>query len=214
MLGRVTQALLLCVAVPDVAAFIMPVRPLGPPDAAGRTFRRWSVAAEREPLSTSSRTYEILSKIKRSDDSAGAGSSIDVEGLKRLDAAWEGVRTGAWSSGPAPQFISEVESPVLGGASPEFDVAVAGGTMGIFMACALQLRGFRVCVVERGVVAGRSQDWNVSEKEIREFVHLGVFSEEELKEIIGISFNPIRVRLAVGGRHSCSSAATSLCRNH
>lgn len=173
-----------------------------------------STATEREPLSTSSRTYEILSKIKRSDDSAGAGSSIDIEGLKRLDSAWEGVRTGAWSSGPAPQFISEVDSPVLGGALPQFDVAVAGGTMGIFMACVLQLRGFKVCVVERGAVTGRIQEWNISEKELREFVHLGVFSEEELKEIIGISFNPIRVRLTVAGPHTFSSAATCFCRNN
>jgi glycine/D-amino acid oxidase-like deaminating enzyme len=46
--------------------------------------------------------------------------------------------------------------------APTFDAVVSGGTLGIFMACALQKRGFRVCVVERGPLKGRTQEWNIS----------------------------------------------------
>jgi len=54
----------------------------------------------------------------------------------------------------------KVDAPLP--SSPTFDVVVCGGTLGIFMACALQLRGFKVCVVERGPLRGRTQEWNIS----------------------------------------------------
>ena len=43
------------------------------------------------------------------------------------------------------------------GTPPDFDVCVAGGTLGILIALALQLRGHRVCVVEKRLLQGRSQ---------------------------------------------------------
>lgn len=47
---------------------------------------------------------------------------------------------------------------------------VCGGTLGIFLAAALQLAGLRVAVVERGPLRGRAQEWNISRKEIAELV--------------------------------------------
>lgn len=49
---------------------------------------------------------------------------------------------------------------------------VCGGTLGIFLAAALQLGGLRVAVVERGPLRGRAQEWNISRKEIAELVKL------------------------------------------
>jgi len=46
------------------------------------------------------------------------------------------------------------------------DVAVCGGTLGLFLALALQLRGHRVTIVERRRVEGRAQEWNVSRPEL------------------------------------------------
>lgn len=48
----------------------------------------------------------------------------------------------------------------------DYDVLVCGGTLGIFLACSLQKRGFRVAVVERGVLKGRKQEWNISRTEL------------------------------------------------
>ena len=44
-------------------------------------------------------------------------------------------------TGPAPEFVREVAWPLL--SKPRFDVVVAGGTLGIFLAAALQLQGFK-----------------------------------------------------------------------
>jgi 2-polyprenyl-6-methoxyphenol hydroxylase-like FAD-dependent oxidoreductase len=38
-----------------------------------------------------------------------------------------------------------------------YDVVVAGGTLGVFMAAALAVRGWRVAVVEQGKLQGRKQ---------------------------------------------------------
>lgn len=77
--------------------------------------------------------------------------------------------------------------------APTFDVVVCGGTLGIFMATALQRKGFKVCVVERGPLQGRAQEWNISRKELRELVEQGVLGEEDMQAAIAIDFNPIRV---------------------
>lgn len=51
-------------------------------------------------------------------------------------------------------------------AALDCDVAVCGGTLGLFIALALQLRGHRVTVVEKRRVEGRTQEWNVSRAEL------------------------------------------------
>ena len=38
-------------------------------------------------------------------------------------------------------------------------------------------------MVERGVCAGRDQDWNISRKELDEVVEMGVLSAEEAEEV-------------------------------
>ena len=58
---------------------------------------------------------------------------------------------------------------------PTYDVVVCGGTLGIFLAAALAVsRGLRVAVVERGTLRGRQQEWNISRKELRELVEVGM----------------------------------------
>ena len=44
------------------------------------------------------------------------------------------------------------------------------GTLGIFLAVALQRAGLRVAVVERASLRGRAQEWNISRKEVAELV--------------------------------------------
>lgn len=44
-------------------------------------------------------------------------------------------------TGPPPVFVREVKQALQ--APPRFDVVMCGGTLGIFLACALQLRGLR-----------------------------------------------------------------------
>ena len=49
-------------------------------------------------------------------------------------------------AGPAPTYVTESDEPLGGEGGPEFDVVVCGGTLGIFVATALQMRCVCVCV--------------------------------------------------------------------
>ena len=62
-----------------------------------------------------------------------------------------------------PSFVTETVGALK---FVQYDAVVCGGTLGIFLACALQQKGFRVAVVERGRLQGREQEWNVSRNEL------------------------------------------------
>ncbi|CAL5219975.1 g1912 [Coccomyxa viridis] len=124
-----------------------------------------------------------------STQAGGAGGGTTLTALRKADEAWKRLRT-AEMRGSAPQFVQEVSTPLPGTA--KFDVVMCGGTLGIFLACALQLKGLRVAVVERGPLKGRDQEWNISRKELNELVGEGLLTREEAEECIGIEFNPVR----------------------
>ncbi len=44
-------------------------------------------------------------------------------------------------AGPPPTFVTTSAEPLP--EQPDFDVVVCGGTLGIFLACALLLKGYR-----------------------------------------------------------------------
>ena len=101
---------------------------------------------------------------RQKEESSGAGGSANINGLIGLDKAWEKLRSGGWKT-PGPKIVSQHSSTrTVKDDELIFDVAVAGGTLGIFYALALQKRGFNTCVIERGKVVGRPQEWNISGK--------------------------------------------------
>eukprot|EP00953_Heterococcus_sp_UTEX-ZZ885_P013004 7436-Heterococcus_DN1.PRE.3 len=116
------------------------------------------------------------------------------------------MKTGA-DAGPAPQFVKE--SSELLATAPAYDVVICGGTLGIFMATALQLKGWNVAVVERGALAGRQQEWNISEQELEEIVAEGILDQSEMADVIGIRFNPLRAgfKRAEGDPNGCDTYA-------
>lgn len=64
---------------------------------------------------------------------------------------------------------------------------MCGGTLGIFLAAALQLRGLQVAVLERGPLKGRQQEWNISRKELHELVRSRV---QTLGRVQTVDFEP------------------------
>eukprot|EP00171_Calliarthron_tuberculosum_P022604 IDg22604t1 len=68
--------------------------------------------------------------------------------------------------------------------TPDVDVVIAGGTLGVFYATALAARGVRVALVERGRVQGRAQEWNISWGELEALVEQGVLTRSELDAAI------------------------------
>lgn len=113
--------------------------------------------------------------------------------LEAADRFW----TNLCNSHPsAPrQVITELQTPAPAAASCDhYDVVVLGGTLGIFLATALQLRGKRVAVVEQtATLTGREQEWNISRADMQAFVDEGLLTIQEVEEVIVSEFNPVRV---------------------
>lgn len=132
----------------------------------------------------------IDAKRKEQEASGGAGGRTSFASLSAVDQAWHDLRTKS-STGPAPAFVTLSSKPLA--ASPEFDICVCGGTLGIIYATAFSQRGYRVCVLERGFVRGREQEWNISRKEMEALSSAGILTPQEVDEVVAIEFNPVRI---------------------
>ncbi|MBT9314633.1 FAD-dependent oxidoreductase [Leptothoe spongobia] len=115
-------------------------------------------------------------------------------GLQRADALWHHYRHGKI---PIPDVVSTQAEP-LGGKHDAYDVIICGSTLGILLGATLVRRGWRVAILERGVLKGRDQEWNISRSELRTFVDLGLLSEAELDVAIATEYNPARISFGGG----------------
>lgn len=120
-------------------------------------------------------------------------------GLQRADALWHDYRHGKI---PTPAVVSTQTDPlgVAQGDSqlPLYDVVICGGTLGVLLGATLARRGWRVALLERGVLKGREQEWNISRHELGVFVDLGLLSQTELDVAIATEYNPARIRFDGG----------------
>lgn len=107
--------------------------------------------------------------------------------LRSADRLWQELRL---SNSQVPTFVKE-SNDLLG--EIDFDVAIAGGTLGILIAASLQNQGWRVAVIEREMLRGREQEWNISRQELNVFLELDLLSEIELERVISTEYNPARV---------------------
>ena len=78
-------------------------------------------------------------------DVGGAGAETLLSHLVNKDAELRQLYRGEWPA-PTPPFVYRSNEPLA--APPVWDVIIAGGTLGIILGCALQLRGHSVLVVE------------------------------------------------------------------
>uniref|UniRef100_J3MT21 Uncharacterized protein n=1 Tax=Oryza brachyantha TaxID=4533 RepID=J3MT21_ORYBR len=142
-----------------------------------------------------SRTQMIMDKISSGEEVGGAGGAHSYSALKRLDQIWSSICE-AQADSKVPEVVTRVQGPLVdydcGDGSEIFDVLVCGGTLGIFVATALSYKGLRVGIIERNIIKGREQEWNISRKELMEIVEVGILSEEEIEQIILSEFNPNR----------------------
>lgn len=123
-------------------------------------------------------------------------SNPDIEGdplqfLKVSEAYWKALRNAKHNPGKKGPTVITKSFRSIG--STDFDVCIAGGTLGIFLALALQLRGHAVCVIERREVAGRTQEWNISRSELGTLSELGILSEADLEAAIVTEWKSMRV---------------------
>ncbi|BAW97723.1 lycopene cyclase CruP [[Synechococcus] sp. NIES-970] len=115
-----------------------------------------------------------------------------LTGLKAADQRWRAWRQGEISHDPMVQTGTD-EFPGY-----DCDVLVCGGTLGLLLGAALQRRGWQVIILERGMLQGRVQEWNISRGELEILVDLELLSEAELREAIATEFNPLRIQFHGG----------------
>ena len=115
-----------------------------------------------------------------------------LERLRKADKFWSALRSGQID---APEVItSSTES--LG--KCEVDIVICGGTLGILLGAALQKLGWQVNLIERGILQGRKQEWNISRQELDALVELELLTEAELEQAIATEYNPARVSFQNG----------------
>ncbi|BAZ21031.1 hypothetical protein NIES4073_19090 [Kalymmatonema gypsitolerans NIES-4073] len=90
----------------------------------------------------------------------------------------------------APMVVKETQQSL---GTVDWDVVICGGTLGILLGCALAVKGVRVALMERGILRGREQEWNISRKELQVFLELNLLSDAELEQAIATKYNPARV---------------------
>ncbi|XP_060167534.1 uncharacterized protein LOC132598589 [Lycium barbarum] len=146
---------------------------------------------------TPTRTQRIMEGMAVSGEVGGAGGSYSYSALKRLDQLWSKICSASAVVEEPQKVVSSApgsfkDSDQDGNWEEMFDVIVCGGTLGIFIATALSSKGLRVGVVERNVLKGREQEWNISRKELLELVEVGILTEDDIEEATAASFNPNR----------------------
>jgi lycopene cyclase CruP len=113
-------------------------------------------------------------------------------GLHQGDRLLTSIRE---NTAPIPTVVKESQQTLD---AVDWDVIVCGGTLGILIGCALAVKGLRVALMERGILRGREQEWNISRPELEVFVELNLLSLEELGQAIATKYNPARVSFAGG----------------
>ncbi|GAB4384292.1 MAG: lycopene cyclase family protein [Elainellaceae cyanobacterium] len=115
-----------------------------------------------------------------------------LEGLRQADRLWQALREGKLS---VPQVVKTSSTPLE---TIEWDIVVCGGTLGILIGTALAQKGWRVLVLERGVLRGRDQEWNISRQELQALVALQLLTDAELEQTIATEYNPARISFHKG----------------
>jgi len=139
--------------------------------------------------------------------SGGAGGTSSYEGFLKAEGNWNRLKQSkpfkydpkvlSNDEGP-PQFVTDdgaTGSPqcweklrAQEGKELDYEVAICGGTLGIFFATALALKGHKVVVVEAGNLQGREQEWNISLDEMEELKRLEVITQEDIDAVITTEF--------------------------
>ncbi len=110
-----------------------------------------------------------------------------VSKLQKFDRFWEAYRQQPQKT---PTIVDENKSLL---SDNHCDIAIAGGTLGIIIGCALQRRGWQVVLFEKGILRGRAQEWNIARRELEVLLELELLNELELESAIATEFNPARI---------------------
>ena len=115
-----------------------------------------------------------------------------LERLRGADKFWTALRS---QQIQVPQVVTENKGSL---AEKDWDLVICGGTLGILLGAACAKLGWRVALIERGILRGREQEWNISRQELATFLELDLLTEAELESAIATEYNPARIGFSGG----------------
>lgn len=157
------------------------VRWIHPNIEAGRVY--WSSHFYTRPY----RNYSYLTLMSLTEEILSQLPGDAIGNLRKADRIWQTLRQGET---PIPQVIKDNPEPL---GTLDYDVVISGGTLGILIGAALAVGGWRVALLERGILRGREQEWNISRKELEVFFDLNLLSSAEIETAIASEYNPARI---------------------
>ena len=138
-----------------------------------------------------------------------------LERIARLDAVWEEMRDvrGQRSEGLKTQnstlktpLPSHTQHSTLKTQNTSYDLIYAGGGLGLLHAAVMARRyGRKVLLFDRGEVGCAHREWNISKPELAALVEIGLFTWEELNDVVMREYERGIVRF-----HSDTTASTDL----
>jgi len=162
-------------------------------------------------LKVAGMTERIMKKIPSEGQAGGAGGTSTWDGFQRAEENWSRLKAfkafdydpkllSRDQNGipPPPLFVTQdgatgnpqcwAKLREQQGKELDYDVVVCGGTLGIFFATALLVKGHKVAVIEAGKLRGREQEWNISMDEMIELLELGILTQEDIDLAIKTEF--------------------------
>ena len=116
-----------------------------------------------------------------------------LERLRGADKFWTALRSQPIQ---VPQVVTQSKESL---GETDWDLVICGGTLGILLGAACAKLGWRVTLIERGILRGREQEWNISRQELATFLDLELLTEAELEKAIATEYNPARIGF-LGGK--------------
>ena len=103
----------------------------------------------------------------------------------KLDAAWQQTIEKDKGAQQVMEVIVRGAPPSRLNVEAEFEIIYAGGSVGLLHAAVMASRfNRRVMVFDPQIVGRTDRDWNISDEELREFEHAGLFTKEEIEAAV------------------------------
>lgn len=142
-------------------------------------------------------TYHMIDKLKRQypltvdNFLRMAGGEQALAHVAALDRRWAALVQGESS-------VAKVNVGELPPTDEDYDVIVAGGSLGLLTALALVKRGWRVMVFDQRIAGSAHREWNISRDELQALVQGQLFTWAELEPVIMRQYRTGLVHFAAG----------------
>jgi lycopene cyclase CruA len=137
-------------------------------------------------MSFTPRQFDLVDLRSRFPETVARISALEngeshLRRIHEIEQRWQKARSAPEETPETIEFIDR--SCVVD--TVDFDIIYAGGTLGLLHAAVMSRRYRRkVLVVDAHRVGETHRDWNISDEELRAFVRVGLFSEEEIEQAV------------------------------